>query len=117
MLTAAGKVHAVFPEAATTSAGSKDRAAESQKGPGKSQFWHAQGDRLTYWSDSGHGRMEDKVHAYSVEGSMVADTMDFFFAPAGNSDPDVERRTGRPLGRGKTPGVASNSFAPRHLAT
>lgn len=94
VLTATGKVHAVFPEAAATSPGSKDKAAEPQKGPGKSQFWHAQGDRLTYWSDEGHGRMEEKVHAYSEEGSMVADAMDFFFAPAGNPDPGNEKANG-----------------------
>ena len=104
VLTATGKVHAVFPEAAATSPGSKDRVAEPQKGPGKSQFWHAQGDRLTYWSDEGHGRMEEKVHAYSEEGSMVADAMDFFFAPAGNPDPGDEKAKGTAVRPGQNAG-------------
>jgi lipopolysaccharide export system protein LptA len=94
VLTATGKVHAVFPEAAATKPGSKEKPPEPQKGPSKSQFWHAQGNRLTYWGDEGRGRMEERVHAYSEEGSMVADAMDFFFAPAGGSGSGDEKANG-----------------------
>ena len=98
VLTATGKVHAIFPEAAAANPGSKDALAQAQKRPSKSQFWHAQGNRLTYWSDEGHGRMEEKVHAYSEEGSMAGDAMDFFFAPAGYPDPKDEKANGAAAG-------------------
>ena len=104
VLTATGKVHAIFPEAAAANPGSKDTLAQPQKRPSKSQFWHAQGNRLTYWSDEGHGRMEEKVHAYSEEGSMAGDAMDFFFAPAGNPDPKDERANGAAAGSGQNAG-------------
>ncbi len=94
VLTATGQVDAVFPEAAS-SQGAKDSHADSRKGPSKPQFWHAQGNRLIYWSDESRGRMEEKVHAYSGEGSMIADAMDFFFAPAQNSDSADENASGK----------------------
>ena len=99
VLTATGKVHAIFPEAMATSPGAKGpkgKPADSREGPSKSQFWHAQGNRLTYWSEESRGRMEEKVHAYSEEGSMTADAMDFFFASAGNSDSQDENAKGAP---------------------
>jgi lipopolysaccharide export system protein LptA len=80
-LRANGQVHAVFPQAAGTSHGS----ASSGKQPNKPEFWQAEGNRLIYQSDESRGRMEERVRAHSDEGSMTADTMDFFFAPAGNS--------------------------------
>jgi len=101
MLTATGKVHAVFPEAAATKPAPKEKPAGPQKEPAKPQFWHAQGNRLTYWSDQGRGRMEEKVHAYSEDGSMVADAMDFFFAPAGGPGSGDEKANGaRPTQNG-----------------
>jgi lipopolysaccharide export system protein LptA len=80
-LTATGKVHAVFPQAPAADA----RQSISQKRPNKPEFWHAEGNRLTYRSDEGRGRMEEKVQAHSEEGLMTSDAIDFFFAPAAAS--------------------------------
>jgi lipopolysaccharide export system protein LptA len=85
-LTATGQVHAVFPQAAANQGQvvSKKRAA-------KPEFWHAQGNHLIYQSDENRGRIEQKVRAHSDEGSMTADAVDFFFAPAQNSTiPDAK---------------------------
>jgi lipopolysaccharide export system protein LptA len=79
-LTAIGQVHAVFPQAP---AGSRGQVA-SRRGPTKPEFWHAQGNHLIYQSDENRGRIEQKVRAHSDEGSMTADAIDFFFAPAQN---------------------------------
>ena len=79
-LIATGQVHAVFPQAAAPNHG----RADSRPGPSKPEFWHAEGSRLTYLSDESRGRMEEKVRAHSEEGSMTADAVDFFFAPAAN---------------------------------
>jgi lipopolysaccharide export system protein LptA len=94
-LTATGQVHAVFPQAPVASRGQ----AGSQAGLGKREFWHAQGNRLIYKSDEGRGHMEEKVRAHSEEGSMTADTIDFFFAPAGSSATPDASTSGRPAGR------------------
>ena len=80
-LTAIGQVHAVFPQAPAASRGQ----IASRRGPTKPEFWHAQGNHLTYQSDENRGRIEQKVRAHSDEGSMTADAIDFFFAPAQNS--------------------------------
>jgi lipopolysaccharide export system protein LptA len=77
-VTATGQVHAVFPQAPAAEPGQ----SSSRKGPSKPEFWHAQGNRLTYQSDEGRGHMEEKVRAHSPEGLMTADAIDFFFAPA-----------------------------------
>jgi lipopolysaccharide export system protein LptA len=88
VLTATGKVHAVFPEATAENSSTQDGRTTARKG-NKTEFWHAQGNRLTYWSDESRGRMEENVRTYSAEGSMTADAMDYFFAPAtGSKSPD-----------------------------
>jgi lipopolysaccharide export system protein LptA len=79
-LIATGQVHAVFPQAAAPN----HSQAGSRPGPSKPEFWHADGSRLTYLSDESRGRMEENVRAHSEEGSMTADAIDFFFAPAAN---------------------------------
>jgi lipopolysaccharide export system protein LptA len=94
-LTATGQVHAVFPQAPGVSHGQ----AGSRAGPGRPEFWHAQGNRLIYQSDESRGRMEEKVRARSEEGSMSADAIDFFFAPAGSSATSDASTTGKPAGR------------------
>jgi lipopolysaccharide export system protein LptA len=80
-LTAIGQVHAVFPQAPAAGRGQ----VASRRGPTKPEFWHAQGNHLIYQSDENRGRIEQKVRAHSDEGSMTADAIDFFFAPAQNS--------------------------------
>lgn len=79
-LTATSQVHAVFPQAAA----SQSQVA-SRRGPAKPDFWHAQGNHLIYRSDENRGRIEQNVRAHSDEGSMTAEAIDFFFAPAQNS--------------------------------
>jgi lipopolysaccharide export system protein LptA len=101
-LMASGQVHAVFPQAPATGHGRPSPRTQS----GKLQFWHAQGNRLIYQSDENRGRMEEKVRASSEEGSMTADAMDFFFAPAGNSATPDASTTGKP-GGGPANGAAT----------
>jgi lipopolysaccharide export system protein LptA len=93
-LTATGQVHAVFPQAPTAG----HERAGSRGDPIKSEFWHAQGHRLVYQSDESCGRMEEKVRAYSEEGWMTAETIDFFFAPAGSVATAGTSTTGKPAG-------------------
>jgi lipopolysaccharide export system protein LptA len=96
-LTATGQVHAVFPQAAA-----KRGQVSSKEGPAKPEFWHAQGNHLIYQSDENRGRIEQKVRAHSDEGSMTADAIDFFFAPAQSSTiPDAKTS-------GKTSGVTQS---------
>ena len=94
-LTATGKVHAVFPQAPAADA----RQSISPKRSNKPEFWHAEGNRLTYRSDEGRGRMEEKVHAHSDEGLMTADMIDFFFAPSGASAVAEGSANAKPAGR------------------
>src|SRR6266566_4377854 len=101
-LMASGQVHAVFPQAPATGHGQPSPRTLS----GKLQLWHAQGNRLIYQSDENRGRMEEKVRASSEEGSMTADAMDFFFAPAGNSATPDASTTGKP-GGGPANGAAT----------
>jgi lipopolysaccharide export system protein LptA len=104
MLTATGQVHAVFPQAQSSPANPR---AGSRKGASKPEFWHAQGGRLTYLNDENRGHMEDKVHAHSDEGSMTADAIDFFFAPAGISgavDPTIAAKSSGQMQTGGAPG-------------
>ncbi len=104
MLTAIGGVHAVFPQAVSAPA---NRRPGSRPAASKPEFWHAQGGRLTYLNDENRGHMEDKVHTHSDEGSMTADAMDFFFAPAGTlgaADPNLAAKSSRQAQSGSAPG-------------
>jgi lipopolysaccharide export system protein LptA len=81
-------VHAVFPAAAWTSPPTtQSSGAAPAKVAAKSaasqppDLWHAQGDRLTYWSQKSLGRLEENASADSQEASIRAPTIDFFFAP------------------------------------
>lgn len=91
-LVATGHVHAVFPQAVAAS----HAQPSARKGPGQPEFWHAQGNRLTYQSDESRGRIEEKVRAHSDEGSMTADAIDFFFAPTGSPAPSDVSAAGKP---------------------
>jgi lipopolysaccharide export system protein LptA len=82
VLNATGHVHAVFPQAPVS-----HRQAGSGAQPAKPEFWHAQGEHLRYLSDDSRGRMEQNVTAHSVEGSMSAEAVDFFFAPRDTESP------------------------------
>jgi lipopolysaccharide export system protein LptA len=93
ILIATGQVHAVFPQAPVAS-----RGQAAPRKPSTPEFWHAEGNHLIYRSDESRGRMEEKVHAYSQEGSMTADAMDFFFAPAGSKPTLDASGTGRAAG-------------------
>ena len=102
-LVAIGQVHAVFPQAPAANR----REVSTRGGKNRPEFWHAEGNRLTYVSSESHGRMEEKVRAHSEQGSMTAETMDFFFAPAGSSAiPDAaatwKSKTGPPKETGTT---------------
>jgi lipopolysaccharide export system protein LptA len=104
-LTATGRVRAIFPEAVATNGGAQESHGESRTAPQRTEFWHAQGNRLIYWSDESRGRMEQSVRTYSDEGSMSADAMEYFFAPTAKSGPaKAEDRTIGPTGTdsGKT---------------
>lgn len=79
VLTAVGRVRAIFPQARWTPSGRQPPATQAA---GKTEYWRAEGGRLTYMSGENRGRLEDKVRAYSQEGSIIADSMDLFFAPA-----------------------------------
>ena len=92
-LTATGQVQAVFPQAAANHS-----QVGSQKDSAKPEFWHAQGAHLVYQSDESRGRIEQKVRAHSDEGSMTADAIDFFFAPAQNSATPDAKTTAKPSG-------------------
>jgi lipopolysaccharide export system protein LptA len=83
VLNATGHVHAVFPQAPVS-----HRKAGSGAQPAKPDFWHAQGEHLRYLSDESRGRMEQNVTAHSVEGSMSAEAVDFFFAPRDTESPN-----------------------------
>ncbi|MGC1186477.1 MAG: LptA/OstA family protein, partial [Candidatus Acidiferrales bacterium] len=97
-LTAFGHVRAVFPAAAWTPAsatkpGAKPASATAPAPAAKSaapqppDLWHAQGGRLTYWSQKSLGRLEENASADSQEASLRAPTIDFFFAPADPAKP------------------------------
>ena len=94
-LTATGHVHAVFPQAPAVN----HSPVASQRGPAKAEFWHAQGNHLIYQSDENRGRIEEKVRAHSDEGSMTADAIDFFFAPAEHATIPEANKTGKPSDR------------------
>jgi lipopolysaccharide export system protein LptA len=97
ILIATGQVHAVFPQAPPSNHGPAE--------PKKPEYWHVEGDRLTYLSDENRGRMEERVHAHSEEGSMTADAMDFFFAPAENAPtPDASTKPTAEPGKGSGTG-------------
>jgi lipopolysaccharide export system protein LptA len=87
ILTALGHVHAVFPAAAwtpqpnTQSTAAAAKVAAKSAAPQPPDLWHAQGDRLTYWSQKSLGRLEENASADSQEASIRAPTIDFFFAP------------------------------------
>jgi lipopolysaccharide export system protein LptA len=75
-------------------------------GPSKPEYWHAEGNRLTYLSDENRGRMEENVHTHSDEGAMTGDAVDFFFAPAGNpATPDANALGKQAQGPAKGPGT------------
>jgi lipopolysaccharide export system protein LptA len=98
ILIATGQVHSVFPQAPQTN--------HSQARSSKPEYWHAEGNRLTYLSDENRGRMEDKVHTHSDEGAMTGDVVDFFFAPAGNAaTSDVNAPSKQVQGPAKGPGT------------
>jgi lipopolysaccharide export system protein LptA len=98
VLIATGQVHAVFPQVPP--------ANHSQARPSKPEYWHAEGNRLTYSSDENRGRMEEKVHTHSDEGSMTGDAVDFFFAPVGNRVPPDANALGKQAqGPAKGPAV------------
>lgn len=93
ILIATGQVHAVFPQA--------PQANRSQTRSSKPEYWHAEGNRLTYLSDENRGRMEDRVHTHSDEGSMTGDAVDFFFAPVGNpATPDANGKQAQRAAKG-----------------
>jgi lipopolysaccharide export system protein LptA len=105
-LTATGHVHAVFPQATAANHGQ----AASQKRPSKAEFWHAQGNHLIYQSDENRGRIEEKVRAHSDEGSMTADAIDFFFAPAESATIPDANKTGKPSDRPQSGAVAGEQL-------
>ena len=92
-LAATGQIHAVFPQAPAGQG-----PGYSRKAPSKPEFWHAQGSHLIYQSDENRGRIEQNVRAHSEEGSMTADAIDFFFAPAQNSTIPDAKASGKSSG-------------------
>ena len=92
-LTAVGHVHAVFPATAWTAPvqgaqpPTPKPAAAGSAAPSTPDLWHAQGGRLTYWSQKSLGRLEENASADSQEASMRAPSIDFNFAPADPNKP------------------------------
>jgi lipopolysaccharide export system protein LptA len=120
-VTALGHVRAVFPAAAWTPAqptqadakpagsaptqktaaqksppqkasSSAKPAAASAAAPQPEDLWHAQGDRLTYWSQKSLGRLEGNASADSQEASIRAPTIDFLFAPTDANNPSGQKQ-------------------------
>jgi lipopolysaccharide export system protein LptA len=88
VLTATNHVRAVFPQAAWAPSGplASGQPKPSQARPAasdKPEFWRAEADRMTYFSEQGCGRLEQNVYTHSSEGAIRADAVDLFFAPAG----------------------------------
>jgi lipopolysaccharide export system protein LptA len=89
-LTGVGHVRAVFPAAAwSPSQGSAQpgKTAAPPTTPAAPDLWHAQGGRLTYWSQKSLGRLEQNASADSQEASIRAPTIDFLFGPVDPAKP------------------------------
>jgi lipopolysaccharide export system protein LptA len=95
-LTATGRVHSVFPQARWAPVGSP---AATRSPAAKSEYWHVEARRMTYDSQAGRGHLEGEVRAQCDEGTIRADQMDLFFAPAGASNgAALSGSTAKPLG-------------------
>lgn len=108
VMTAAGRVRAVFPQMPPAAGGSSAKAAAT-----KPTLWHAEAARMTYASDEGRGHLETDVHAHSDQGSIRSDSMDLFFAPtepsgAGVARPGAEGKSSAVL---PTPGGAGRQLS------
>ncbi len=79
VLTANGRVRAIFPQAQMAAPSGQSAARPPTS---KMDFWHAEADRMTYASDEGRAHLEKNVFAHSEEGSIHSDAMDLFFSPA-----------------------------------
>jgi lipopolysaccharide export system protein LptA len=80
-LTGVGHVRAVFPAAAWSPSQGNAKAAAAPAAPAAADLWHAQGGRLTYWSQKSLGRLEQNASADSQEASIRAPNIDFLFGP------------------------------------
>jgi lipopolysaccharide export system protein LptA len=101
-VTALSHVRAVFPAAAWTPAqptqsGTKPAVAAAPK---PENLWHAQGDRLTYWSQKSLGRLEGNASADSQEASIRAPSIDFLFAPVDANNPSGQKQLVRSIATG-----------------
>lgn len=93
---ATGHVQAVFPEADWNATAGRpaspplDHPATGGISPGRAgrpDLWRAHGGQLTYWSARSVARLEQNASAQSVQTSIDAPAMDFFFAPADSRNP------------------------------
>ena len=82
VLTANGRVRAIFPEAPLAPASSQSPVSQAAQRPAvpKNDFWHAEAGRMTYSSDEGRAHLEKSAFARSAEGSIRSDAMDLFFS-------------------------------------
>jgi lipopolysaccharide export system protein LptA len=89
VLTANGRVRAIFPQAQLAPPSGQSVAAKSTARPSASpiDYWHAEAGRMTYASDEGRAHLEKSVVAHSEEGSIHSDAMDLFFSPAVSAPP------------------------------
>jgi lipopolysaccharide export system protein LptA len=105
-LTALSHVRAVFPAAAWNPAPDTQASAKPAKPAAKNaapqppDLWHAQGDRLTYWSEKSLGRLEGNASADSQEASLRAPTIDFLFAPVVATNPSGQKQLIRAIATG-----------------
>ena len=81
-LVANGRVRAVFPQASWMPSGDHPLAKTIVQSAGKPEFLRVEAGRLTYESAEGRARLEQRVTTHSAEGTIRADTMDLFLAPA-----------------------------------
>jgi lipopolysaccharide export system protein LptA len=90
-LIATGNVNAVFPRQ-TQAQGPPAKAGAREAPP---SFWRAEAGRMVYEEDQHRARLEQGAHARSSDGSMRADRMDLFFAPAGGGGSGTASAPGR----------------------
>ena len=96
ILNAAGSVRAIFPQAASQSAGTPSAptlasADAAEGGAKKTRLWHATSGTLSYSDKEGRAHLEQNVVVQSAEQRMHAPSLDLYFtravqATAGGTD-------------------------------
>ena len=82
VLTAIGRVRAIFPKAELSTPNAQSPALPVA-GPAAAhpEFWYAEAPRMIYTSTDSRAHLEGGASGHSDESSIHADSMDLFFAP------------------------------------